>query len=370
MNRGSGKRMIVAQAVEAFLDDGRERKKWSQSTRNNYGTDLKGFAGRHGQLPVDQVSTESVRDYLDSLRNWHDDPVAPQTYNRHYSTLRSFFGWLESEGQIDTPPMAGVARKRIGEQLRPPMTGDQVQTFFAKIPEQRDRILFTVINECGLELSEALTLNIDDVYIADRPLQVSEKAKSMGLEKLSERTIRLLRSYVMEESNTREGPLFASKQGRPLSYSRAYRLFREYTRDIETSDGKPLTISQLAQSKASEQMAKMVSSGLRDSDQSKVIEENEMKENRELVLKSLLENGFKEFATGDLFGSVVYRHTIKTAGSVEVALRENFVRVTFWDTSQEGPGDFIYEAEALYGNWKFRMVEINERWEQIKKYRS
>ena len=82
--------------------------------------------------------------------------MSPQTFNRHFGTLCNLFGWLERQEEIDRNPMDKVERRKLGERLPRPMSRDQVQAFFGRIDELRDKSLFSLLYGSGLRVSEAL----------------------------------------------------------------------------------------------------------------------------------------------------------------------------------------------------------------------
>lgn len=83
------------------------------------------------------VKAEEVQTYLEGLkanRGGPERPVSAQTFNRHFGTLRSLFGWLERQEEIERNPMDKVERRKLGERLSRP----KVATNYAAIrPDQR-----------------------------------------------------------------------------------------------------------------------------------------------------------------------------------------------------------------------------------------
>jgi len=371
MQEEQKERRTVAEAVDAFLEDGGTSQNWSRSTRNNYAADLKRLNEQFGKVPVNQIQAEELQDYLDALTNRHGEPVTKQTYNRHHSTLRRFFAWLVKNGEIEASPMADVKRRRMQERRRPGMTSDQRKAFFGNITDLRDQVLFALIDDCEWELSDALSVNIEDVISADGTWQVSEKGKAMGLDKLSTETVVSLRTLALESMDAREGALFRSRHGR-LSYSRAYRAFREYSRDIATVDGKPLTLSQLAQRPEEPELVVPHVGQLgweQDTVATLPLPGSAENQNKEDVLDYLHENKFKGFAETP-FGEMKYIRSLEENYCVEVALHHDVVWVTILDTSiEEEEQQVIFKEKISYPNWEAGFKEINARWPEIKEGR-
>jgi site-specific recombinase XerD len=256
-----GAALTVAEAVETFL-----ARDWSEHTRRNFVSDLKRFCEAFGRHRAGRLKADDLQTYLEGLtthRGGPERPVSPQTFNRHFGTLCNLFGWLERQEEIDRNPMDKVERRKLGERLPRPMSRDQVQAFFSRIEELRDKALFSLLYGSGLRVSEALGLDIEEVNLEEREFRVVGKGDRERIGYLSEETVKLLRRYLRERGRPRMGPIFESRQGSRLSYSMAWRLFRKYADGLE-ENGKTLTIHQLRHSFGSERAGEMDALILRD----------------------------------------------------------------------------------------------------------
>ena len=256
-----GTALTVAEAIETFLD-----RDWSEHTRRNFASDLKRFSEAFGKRRADHLKPDELRSYLDDLttsRGGPKRPVSAQTFNRHFGTLCNLFGWLERLEEIDRNPMDKVERRKLGERLPRPMSRDQVQTFFGRIDELRDKALFSLLYGSGLRVSEALGLDIEEMSLEEREFRVVGKGDRERVGYLAEDTVKLLRRYLHERGRPRQGPLFESRNGTRLSYSMAWRLFRRYADGLQ-ENGQPLTIHQLRHSFGSERAGQMDALILRD----------------------------------------------------------------------------------------------------------
>jgi integrase/recombinase XerD len=143
------------------------------------------------------------------------------------------------------------------------MSQDQVQAFFGRIDESRDKALFSLLYGSGLRVSEALELDIEELKLEEREFRVVGKGDRERVGYLAEDTLKLLRRYLRERGRPRQGPLFESRNGTRLSYSMAWRLFRKHADGLE-ENGQPLTIHQLRHSFGSERAGQMDALILRD----------------------------------------------------------------------------------------------------------
>jgi integrase/recombinase XerD len=112
-------------------------------------------------------------------------------------------------------------------------------------------------------VDEALSLDVEDVNLAEGTVRVLGKGGHERVAYLSEETKPLLRRYIRSKATPGSGPLFGSRQGR-LSYAMARVRFGRYAEGMTRSDGRPLGIHQLRHSFGSERAGRMDALVLRD----------------------------------------------------------------------------------------------------------
>lgn len=166
------------------------------------------------------TSVETLRAFFASRAD-----RAATTRARTQAALASFFAWTYRGGQIAADPMARLDRVRLAP---PPPRGvgrDVVARVLAAIPatQARDRLLFRLIAETGLRVSEALGLYVEDLDMTpdDEHLRVKGKGGRHRTLLLDDPAlVRQLRVY-LRKTGYQHGPLFrAAKNGTggPLVY--------------------------------------------------------------------------------------------------------------------------------------------------------
>jgi len=86
-----------------------------------------------------------------------------------------YFSWLLRQGEVEKIPLDRLERRRLGERLPRPMTPEQIETFFGRITELRDRALFSLLYRSGLKVGEALSLDVSDVNLEDGTFRMMGK---------------------------------------------------------------------------------------------------------------------------------------------------------------------------------------------------
>ena len=250
--------LTVEQVSEAFLE-----RDFSPNTVGNFRSDLTRFCEHFEGSPVDAIQAEEIREYLGGLKNRQRRRASPATHNRHHGTLHNLFEWLVRQREIDVNPMLRLERKRVVNHLPQPLSREQVETLFSRIKELRERTLFSLLYRSGLRVDEALSLDIEDLNLAEGTFRVLGKGGEERTGYLSEETGPLLRRYLRSRNNPRTGPVFNSRQGR-LSYHMARVLFNRFAEGLLRPDGRAVTIHQLRHTFGSERAGKMDAVVLRD----------------------------------------------------------------------------------------------------------
>lgn len=214
--------------VEAFLAD-LKRANYSSHTLRAYAGDLRRFAASYAGAP-EAITVEDLRSFLASFAH-----LKPATRARKQAALNSFFTWAYRQDRIPANPMAKTDPVKRDEPDIRALTRAEVEQILAIIPAEqpRDRLLFRLIFETGLRVSEALHLYVEDLDLTqdDEHIRVLGKGRQRRTVLLDDpRLVRQLRAY-LKRTDYKRGPLFrAQKNGRggPLRYQSVQQRWQQY----------------------------------------------------------------------------------------------------------------------------------------------
>lgn len=221
-------------------------------TLRAYTIDLHRFEKSMEKIPLNTITKEHLKNYLDNLTSKHGQRVSLATQNRHYASLHRFFEWCVQEKLTEENPMENLPRRRPNKDLGEISPGsiiralkkEQVEKLLRNAQTTREKLLFTILYTSGIRISEALDLNIQDIH--EGTIHVRQgKGNQPRQAYLSKQAEKLIIQYLEERGNPSSGPLFVTTHGQRLSYARARQLFMEAARNIINSDGTPITIHQL-----------------------------------------------------------------------------------------------------------------------------
>lgn len=204
----------------------------SQHTVDGYGRDVVQFFNHiKGQTNQD-ITLSMLQDLQPTdIRLWlahmNEKNRARTTIARKFSSVRSFFRWLDRNGLAKIQVMTSISPPKSQVGLPKPLSVDhtlELMDMAESLPENsfvglRNSNLFTLLYGCGLRISEALSLNIGDIIHHTDTLTVWGKGNK-------QRTIPML-PYVREKllhyigqhplGNQTDAPLFIGMRGNRMS---------------------------------------------------------------------------------------------------------------------------------------------------------
>ena len=208
----------LAETVALFLDDLRHAER-SAHTLRAYRTELNHLLACHDG-PIGTVSIGTVRAALARR-----DGRSPASRARTMAALNSFLTWAVKHDFLAANPLVKLERVDVPEPGPRGVARDQIDAVLKVIPRDhlRDQLLFRLLAETGLRISEALQLDVDDLDLTrdDEHLHVLGKGGHRRTVLLDDpKLVTLLRRY-LKETQARHGPLFRPMKngdGLPLRY--------------------------------------------------------------------------------------------------------------------------------------------------------
>ncbi len=183
------------------------------------------------------VEAEIISNYI-IFRQSVDCTLSARTVSKILSTLKSYFEFIVQLGQRKDNPIRLLDMPRLSKHLPEVMTIEEVDLLLQEIDCStisglRDRALFELIYSCGLRVSEAVGLNVGDLFFEEGLIKVSGKGGKERLIPLGERAEYWLKVYLTEirPEFCRPGvivqSLFLNRLGKGLSRKGMWKRFKE-----------------------------------------------------------------------------------------------------------------------------------------------
>lgn len=204
-------RTELEMAKQSFLLS-REAMQCSPATMKwyrNYLSKVVAYLNEQGVRNLAEVKPDHLRMLivLQKQRGLRDQSVF------HYASVaRAFFHYLEEEDWLPTNPMRKVKMPRVGRQILPSFTPEEVKKLLAACTNHRDRAIILCLVDTGCRAAEFVALNVGDVNIDSGAVMVrSGKGKKDRVTFLGAKSRKALLRYLNEHRGARpEDPLWIS----------------------------------------------------------------------------------------------------------------------------------------------------------------
>ncbi|AKX94986.1 hypothetical protein MTHERMOG20_25900 [Moorella thermoacetica] len=145
----------------------------SHHTITGYRKDLQAFARWYGETCGEEPEPEKItsidlREYQSWMRNVRN--LKPNTVNRRMKALKSWLSWCVKEGLAPRLPdfPRGVLEARGAPEALDRAEVNRLLREVEKEGNARDAALVRLMLSCGLRVSEAVSLRVEDVDVGER----------------------------------------------------------------------------------------------------------------------------------------------------------------------------------------------------------
>lgn len=234
--------MTVELLVQQFYTDVRTVERLSENTAKTYSESVLLFLRWLSEEKI-KLSSVTVKNLVYYLVWRKTNGCDERTVAKDISALRLFGSFLKRKNYWQENFALPLDRPKAGRSLPKVLSVEQVDAFLNAIDLSkplgvRDRALFELIYSCGLRISEAAGLKIQNVHLNERVLVVSGKGGKERMVPFGEAAKIRLEAYLTEVRPGLVGTrvideVFVNYQGKPLSRKGIWKNFQVY----ETKSG-------------------------------------------------------------------------------------------------------------------------------------
>ena len=182
-----------------------------------------------------EISSVCSSDIVDYLIFRQLQGIDQRTISKILSSLRSFFRYCVMEKIHNNNPAQTVETPRIPQKLPQVFSSEEVDTLLDAIDMStplgiRDRALFELIYSCGLRVSEAVNMTLDQMFIKQGLIKIKGKGSKERIVPIGDQAIYWLNQYT---NNARPALLkkrvsfvFLNRWGKRLSRKGMWKRFK------------------------------------------------------------------------------------------------------------------------------------------------
>ena len=182
----------------------RLERNYSENTLDAYLRDLKklqNYMSANG-LDYRDVQLSDLQTFAASL---HDIGIQARSQCRILSGVRTFFRFLEEQGEVEQDPSELLESPQIGEHLPEVLSLEEVDRIEASIDlgkreGQRNKAIIETLFSCGLRVSELVALKMSDIYKDEGFIRVFGKGNKERLVPISEKALKEIYWWFMDRN--------------------------------------------------------------------------------------------------------------------------------------------------------------------------
>ena len=229
---------MIGSDVEDFLAALLLEKGESENTCAAYRGDLERFVAFLKQRGKEDASSVVRDDIVDFLADERSQGMAGATRARRTAAIRMFFRHLKERHRLRANPSDLMDSPRKARALPRVLTEDEVARMIDEVKGDdpralRDRALLETLYGCGLRVSEACAMKVEDIIAEGELLRVFGKGSKERVVPIGGGAGRALSAYMaggrgtLTKGDLSETHVFVTRLGRPFTRQGVFKIVRE-----------------------------------------------------------------------------------------------------------------------------------------------
>ncbi len=241
--------VLTHQSIQSFLAYLKYEKRYSPHTLTSYQTDLIDFidylAIQFGVVSLKEVNHNFIRSWLAQQK---EKGLTAKSINRKISSLRSFFKYHLSMGEIAATPMVNIISPKISKRLPVFVKEGDARKLIEAVSQSADtwktlntKMLITIFYATGMRLSELINLRERQIDFSRSQIKVLGKGNKERIIPVSSGVIENIRSYQelkKERFEKADDFILITEKGKKLYPKYAYLLVNQVLGEATTLEKK------------------------------------------------------------------------------------------------------------------------------------
>ncbi|MDO4908596.1 MAG: tyrosine recombinase [Corynebacterium sp.] len=219
----------IPKLVGGWLQYCAVEKGLSTHTIRSYKRDMERYLGWLKKKKITDVSAISAGLIEQYYADIQKEGLAPATTAHCLSTVRNFHAYLLREDIVGQDTAKEVSPAKAQLSLPHALSQTEVATLINEAKDQRELALFELLYGSGCRVSEAVELDVDDIYRYPGMVVITGKGNKQRVVPLGSKAMEALDAYVQGQRGELVKPnspkphrLFLNNLGRPLTRNSAY----------------------------------------------------------------------------------------------------------------------------------------------------
>ncbi len=190
---------------------------------------------------LNKISSETISQFLNYINRSEGKfkkKYSSKSVSRYISSLKSLFKYLEAEKIISVNPAESIETPRHSRLLPEVLSVEEIEKLFlqqdlANKLELRDKALLETLYASGLRVSEAINLEISNIFFEDGFLRVTGKGSKERIVPIGNTALKFITKYIKEsrvllKNKNSYNYLFLNFRGSKLSRMGVLDIIKKY----------------------------------------------------------------------------------------------------------------------------------------------
>jgi integrase/recombinase XerD len=236
---------------EEFLNFSRIERGLSNNSISAYSRDLQRFSEFLSSRSLDVIDfhQDSLNVFINELSK---EGLAISSINRLISTLRSFYGYLEREHQLNNP-MKDIESRKIPLRLPKALTIAQITSLIEASSSEddiislRNKAILELLYSTGGRVSEIVGLDLSDIFESNDVRVIKLRGKggkervvpmgSFSVKALNDYVVRVRPALQLKNSKGKSEALFLNQRGTRISRQSAWQIVVDCAKKAGLTEG-------------------------------------------------------------------------------------------------------------------------------------
>lgn len=228
-----------------FINYLRIEKSLSENTISSYSLDLEKFFSFlsdvkliSGLKNIKDDDVQAFLKFMQSTGSKHEKKYSDKSVSRIISSMRTFFKFLESENIVDINPLENIDSPKNARLIPEVLSIEEIENILS-FPDTedklglRDKALLETMYASGLRVSEAINLEIANIFFKEEFIRVFGKGSKERIVPAGRTALKFIQKYISEsrvklKNKNSQNFVFLNFRGSKLSRMGIFDVLRKY----------------------------------------------------------------------------------------------------------------------------------------------
>ena len=230
--------MQLKNAIDNFISDLTNVKRYSDNTIKAYNTDLVHFYNyceNYNKMNLSHITEKFIKTYLMRL---NESGFSMRSISRKLASIRGLFKFAYSNNLIDFNPTLNISNPKAEKKLPEIINEEAIDELYSVIDNSSKdpklvKCIIEILYGCALRVSELCNLNYVDVDLNTNTVRVLGKGNKTRIVPIGSKSKIIIKDYISDKTFRNSNDAFlVNKHGRRIYSRMVHRMVNKYLSQV------------------------------------------------------------------------------------------------------------------------------------------